>query len=213
VSGQHIDAIHRWLAHLDRVTPNFNTGGRCLVELVRAELSRFDEVPDAGRWIDVADACNALGVAYDEAYARYRAGHACLSGVAGRSEHARREAEHHLDAARSIATRLGARPLLDRIDELVVAGHLAVAKELVVPPAPPVTDQYGLTAREREVLDLLARGRTNGEIGHELFISTRTASVHVSNILRKLGVSNRVEAASVAHRLHDAAAMPEGSSR
>jgi DNA-binding NarL/FixJ family response regulator len=56
----------------------------------------------------------------------------------------------------------------------------------------------GLSEREREVLDLLAAGRTNGEIGRALFISTKTASVHVSNILRKLGVTNRVEAAALA---------------
>ena len=52
-----------------------------------------------------------------------------------------------------------------------------------------------LTAREREVLRLVAAGRSNGEIGTELFISTKTASVHVSNILAKLGVGARGEAA------------------
>jgi DNA-binding NarL/FixJ family response regulator len=57
-----------------------------------------------------------------------------------------------------------------------------------------------LTPREREVLRLIARGRSNGEIGGELFISTKTASVHVSNILAKLGVSTRTEAAAVALR-------------
>lgn len=58
-----------------------------------------------------------------------------------------------------------------------------------------------LTRREREVLDLLATGRTNGEIARELAISTKTASVHVSNILTKLGVANRGEASALAHRL------------
>lgn len=58
----------------------------------------------------------------------------------------------------------------------------------------------GLTAREREVLRLVAVGRSNGEIGAELFISTKTASVHVSNILAKLGVGGRGEAAAIAHR-------------
>ena len=60
--------------------------------------------------------------------------------------------------------------------------------------------------REREVLELLARGLSNREIGTELFITPKTASVHVSNILAKLGVSGRVEAAAVAHRL---GAVPE----
>jgi DNA-binding CsgD family transcriptional regulator len=60
---------------------------------------------------------------------------------------------------------------------------------------------FGLTDREREVLALVAAGRSNGQIATALFISPKTASVHVSNILAKLGVSGRVEAAAVAHRL------------
>jgi DNA-binding NarL/FixJ family response regulator len=58
-----------------------------------------------------------------------------------------------------------------------------------------------LTEREREVLTLVAAGRSNGQIAAQLFISPKTASVHVSNILAKLGVGGRVEAAGVAHRL------------
>jgi len=61
---------------------------------------------------------------------------------------------------------------------------------------------FGLTAREQEVLQLVAAGRTNREIAAELFISPRTASVHVSNILGKFGVGSRGEAAAAAHRLH-----------
>ena len=61
--------------------------------------------------------------------------------------------------------------------------------------------RFGLTEREREVLRLLAAGRSNPEIAQALFISPKTASVHVSNILAKLGVDSRVEAAAVAHRL------------
>ena len=57
-----------------------------------------------------------------------------------------------------------------------------------------------LTARELEVLALVAEGRTNGEIGRQLFISTKTVSVHVSNILAKLGATGRTEAAAMARR-------------
>nr|WP_230973500.1 response regulator transcription factor [Aeromicrobium terrae] len=57
-----------------------------------------------------------------------------------------------------------------------------------------------LTRREREVLELVSVGRTNGEIAAQLFISTKTASVHVSNILAKLGASSRTEAAAIANR-------------
>jgi DNA-binding NarL/FixJ family response regulator len=57
-----------------------------------------------------------------------------------------------------------------------------------------------LTPREREVLALVADGRTNRQIAQELFITDKTASVHVSNILGKLGASNRGEAAALAHK-------------
>ena len=60
---------------------------------------------------------------------------------------------------------------------------------------------HTLSAREVEVLQLVAAGRSNGEIGDELFISRKTAGVHVTHILNKLGVSNRVEAAMAAGRL------------
>jgi DNA-binding NarL/FixJ family response regulator len=66
---------------------------------------------------------------------------------------------------------------------------------------PGASDRLGLTPREAEVLGLLAAGRTNRQIGEELFVSEKTASVHVSNILRKLGVTTRIDAAAVAQRL------------
>ena len=67
------------------------------------------------------------------------------------------------------------------------------------PPSP--LDRLGLTEREQEVLALVAVGRTNRQIAEALFISPKTATIHVSNILGKLGVRNRVEAATIAHRL------------
>ncbi|MDX1621849.1 MAG: response regulator transcription factor, partial [Nitriliruptorales bacterium] len=73
--------------------------------------------------------------------------------------------------------------------------------DLDAPELAPTPDELGLTPREREVLGLVAEGRTNREIGERLFITEKTASVHVSNILSKLGVDNRVEAAATAHRL------------
>jgi DNA-binding NarL/FixJ family response regulator len=65
----------------------------------------------------------------------------------------------------------------------------------------PSDDPFGLTPRERQVLELVARGATNREIGAELFMAEKTASVHVSRILAKLDVRSRTEAAGVAHRL------------
>jgi DNA-binding CsgD family transcriptional regulator len=88
--------------------------------------------------------------------------------------------------------------------DLTLAACTAVDDEAApaAPPRPPdPLARFGLTEREREVLSLLAAGRSNPEIGRTLFISTKTASVHVSNILAKLGVSGRMDAAAVAHRL------------
>ena len=68
-------------------------------------------------------------------------------------------------------------------------------------PRRPAVESLGLTARELEVLALVAEGRSNRQVADALFISAKTASVHVSNILAKLGVASRVEAAAVAHRL------------
>jgi DNA-binding CsgD family transcriptional regulator len=96
---------------------------------------------------------------------------------------------------------MGARPLLDDVRALARRARLSLAEapDEAPPAAEPVP--FGLTDREREVLALVAAGRSNGQIATALFISPKTASVHVSNILAKLGVSGRVEAAAVAHRL------------
>ncbi|RSN31022.1 hypothetical protein DMH12_38695, partial [Streptomyces sp. WAC 04229] len=84
------------------------------------------------------------------------------------------------------------------------AQHVALAAGEAQGPATAPADPagaLGLTGRERDVLRLVSDGRTNRQIAEELFISPKTASVHVSNILAKLGVSGRGEAAALAHRL------------
>ena len=84
---------------------------------------------------------------------------------------------------------IGAQPMLD---ELTAQGSA---------PAPATSAQTAtLTPREAEILALVAEGRSNGEIGKQLFISTKTVSVHVSNILAKLEAVSRTEAAAVARR-------------
>lgn len=115
-----------------------------------------------------------------------------------------------LAQAAATARSLGAQPLLGLVTQLATRARIpveparavagAVADEEAVDSGDD--DGLGLSAREREVLALVAAGRTNRQIGGELFISPKTASVHVSNILAKLGVASRVEAAAVAHRLH-----------
>jgi DNA-binding NarL/FixJ family response regulator len=100
---------------------------------------------------------------------------------------------------------MGAQPLLDEAQTLARRARLKVADPAVSDgaqePAPPAIEKFGLTDREAEVLALVAAGRSNPQIAAELFISPKTASVHVSNIISKLGVSSRGEAAALAHRL------------
>lgn len=105
--------------------------------------------------------------------------------------------------ARAAATTLGSGLLVAALGAQARRAGLTVAAERTDPAGPPdgQTPLDGLTPREREVLTLVAKGRTNGEIARELVISTKTASVHVSNILTKFGVTNRGEAAALAHQL------------
>jgi DNA-binding NarL/FixJ family response regulator len=110
-----------------------------------------------------------------------------------------------LRRAAKLAGRLGAGALSDDIALLARRGRVSLGSQDDDPGAagtgPEQQDRLGLTAREFEVLRLVAAGRSNREIAAELFISAKTASVHVSNILGKLGVASRGEAAATAHRL------------
>ncbi|GAB3746250.1 LuxR family transcriptional regulator [Microlunatus parietis] len=99
--------------------------------------------------------------------------------------------------ATAAATTLGSGLLVGALREAGRRAGLVPTEESSAPAGP----LDGLTPREREVLTLVAKGRTNGEIARELVISTKTASVHVSNILTKFGVTNRGEAAALAHHL------------
>ena len=91
-------------------------------------------------------------------------------------------------------------PLLAEIRTLALRARIPLDEGTARPTGGGTAGGYGLTSREMLVLQLLAAGRTNAQIGAELFISPKTASVHVSNILRKLGVSGRAQAAATAER-------------
>ncbi len=106
-------------------------------------------------------------------------------------------AAERLRRAIAIAEPLGARPLLDVAQRLANRARIEMTDRPVeLPPTPG-----GLTARETAVLERVAQGRTNRQIGQELFISAKTVSVHLSRVLMKLGAANRGEAAAIAHRL------------
>ena len=95
-------------------------------------------------------------------------------------------------------------PLRREVELLAQRGRLHLHESVdtaATPAASSPAASLGLTKREAEVLALVAEGRTNRQIGQALFITPKTASVHVSRILAKLGVAGRGEAAAIAHRL------------
>lgn len=125
------------------------------------------------------------GHVYEQARSRTRL--AAVLRAAGRGA----EAADVVAPAREAARRMRADPLLDEIRALATAP----APSRDVPTGP-----QALTAREREVVELLVEGRTNRQIARQLYISEKTVSVHVSNVLAKLGVRSRAEAAALARR-------------
>jgi len=131
---------------------------------------------------------------YETARGQWRLAEALIE--AGRTE----EALPVWRAAAATATHLGAAPLSAALEILARRARLDPGSGPAEGGAVGAYLTEALTDRERDVLRLLARGQSNRQIGAELFISPKTASVHVSNILAKLAVTNRTEAAAVAHR-------------
>ena len=187
--------------------------------LAEAEATRLVNQPDPRLWAEAANAFATRRRPFEEAWCRYRLAEATLAIKGSRAETAAA-----LGAAWSICTTLGAKPLCASVEALARAARILLPSDGAVradsadhgdearrESTGKQADPFGLTARERDVLSLVAAGYTNRRIAEELFISQNTAGVHVSNILGKLGVSNRVEAASVALRLNltDAVPRPE----
>jgi DNA-binding CsgD family transcriptional regulator len=162
-----------------------------------AERTRLDGPSDPDAWDVAAKAWQDLGCPHRAGYARWRQAEAQLdagqpaAAVAGGLRAAAAAAEGHA-------------PLLAHIRTLAERARIQLQHPAATgpgaPPSAQVPTPYELTGRELAVLRLLAAGRTNPQIGAELYISTSTASVHVTNILRKLGVSSRVQAAALAER-------------
>ncbi|WP_399889361.1 AAA family ATPase [Streptomyces sp. BBFR51] len=190
------------LERLAKAAKSLTTGAPIWVahdRWVRAELHRARDLDTPQTWSEAVTAFECLERPYELARVRRRLAGALLA-TGGEDERAR--ATELLRLARTVADHLGARPLSDAVGLLgrrarLTLGHSAGPATEPTDPA----DALGLTGRERDVLRLVSDGRTNRQIAEELFISPKTASVHVSNILAKLGVSGRGEAAAVAHRL------------
>ncbi|MFF6880622.1 AAA family ATPase [Streptomyces sp. NPDC012474] len=160
--------------------------GQAWLARAEAEWLRARSGPDVAAWAE-AVAAFGYGDVYERSRCRLRYAEALVA--AGHREEAAAEAR----AVRESADLLGAAPLREQVDALVRRGRLS--------DRPGGDDGAAvLTAREQDVLRLLALGRSNRQIGEELFITGKTASVHVSNILAKLGASSRGEAVAVAYR-------------
>ncbi|CAN5361312.1 helix-turn-helix transcriptional regulator [soil metagenome] len=153
-----------------------------------AELSRAQGSRDPEPW-QRARAAFDYGHLYEQARCGWRLAEVLVLGGE------RAEAAEQARSAHAVARVLRARPLATAIEALVRRSRLDAG---LVGAGAPVRSP--LTPREREVMSLVAQGRTNRQVGRELYISEKTASVHVSNILAKLGASGRAEAVAIAHR-------------
>jgi DNA-binding CsgD family transcriptional regulator/tetratricopeptide (TPR) repeat protein len=173
----------------------------------RAELARLADKDDPRRWDSAASAWEEIDRPFAVAYARWREADA----IARQHERCERSITA-VRRAHRLAIRLGASVLASEVSELARWYRIDLAApatetrdssgvESDTEDSVTAVEDIGLTPRELEVLAGLAAGKTNRELADELFISVKTASVHVSNILRKLDVSGREEAARVAYRL------------
>jgi DNA-binding CsgD family transcriptional regulator len=198
------DALARARIHMQRLRAAAQSGGpveRAWREFGAADLARARGRNDAALWAKAAAAWQALERPYPVAVALHREAEALVE------RGARTEAASAARNALEITRRLGAdwldgelRGLADRARLTVEGADQESDTEAVGGKAPE--NPFGLTAREHQVLALVAQGATNRQIGASLYMAEKTASVHVSRILAKLGVHSRTQAAAVAHRLH-----------
>jgi DNA-binding CsgD family transcriptional regulator/tetratricopeptide (TPR) repeat protein len=187
------------LAAASAGSSDWSDGSPEATALRRVCVAEGDRVsgPSARHWPAIAEAWTDLGLVHDWAYANLRLAEAL---VASRSTS---PAAAALQSAHQAAQRLNAVPLLLKIAAVARRGRLPLQEP--VDGMSPHSSQRdprldALTRREREVLELVGMGLTNRQIARRLGISERTAAVHVSNVIAKLGVGNRVEAARIDRR-------------
>ncbi len=162
-------------------------------ELCELEHGRAFGRPDSERWSALADRWQELARPFDAAYARMREAESALT-----EQLPRERVAEALMAARTVAEQLKANPLLAQVELLARRARIRGGES---EQQARDGDQGGLTDRELDVLRLVVAGHTNREIGQALYMSPKTASVHVSRILAKLEVRTRAEAAGAAYRL------------
>ena len=167
-----------------------------------AEVLRLRGMGDPGAWQVAVEHADRTPDVFGQAYTRYRLAESMLDRGADDRALATRVLQDCLGLARG----LGAAPLVEDAQRLAIRARirLDVAPDAVVPASTTPrrsARSLGLSEREVDVLELLAVGMTDRDIGARLFITEKTAGHHVSHILTKLTVARRGEAAAVAHRL------------
>ncbi len=201
-TAANVERVRRLIAQLDRGIAMLTVSVSPYVAACRAtclaELARIEAPADEAPWRDAQEAWEAAGNPYEAAYCTWRRAEALLTaGGASRSS-----AEPLLREAHACARALDARPLREQLELLARRTRIDLGVRLAGDDAASNdVAEFDLTARELEVFPLLGEGMTNREIAAELFISEKTASVHVSRILTKLSVPNRAAAAAAAQRL------------
>ncbi|RZS34271.1 regulatory LuxR family protein [Herbihabitans rhizosphaerae] len=160
--------------------------GRAWLARAEAEWTRLSGDSDPEAWRAAVDGFD-YGAVYEQALCRWRLAEALLS-------HDRRaEAVDELRAVCEVADRLGARPLQDAVRRVARRARISLSDGATRRDTVDL-----LTPREHSVLKLVATGRTNRQVGEELYISEKTVSVHLSRIMAKLGATRRAEAAAIA---------------
>jgi DNA-binding NarL/FixJ family response regulator len=168
---------------------------RALLALCTAERTRVEGTVSSWTWVRAVEALDALGAVPQRAYARVRLAEALLSEGGDRSA-----AAESLNRAVDLLAGAPRSPIRALAEQAARRARLRLAQRDHEASKPDRQDHFGLTEREADVLSLLAEARTNREIGETLFISPKTVSVHVSNLMRKLGVTRRAEASRLAKK-------------
>lgn len=187
-----IDAIREETRRHPERAPSLDTVAHLTHAI--ASLTRLTG-PDPTAWSGAARAWSDLGDRWWTALARLRESDAAAS--TGNAAHATTS----LRDAHRLANDIGAQPIITAAEAISRRTRISLDEPTRVDLDASSVAHLGLTPREAEVLALVSGGQTNRQIGLELFVSEKTAGVHVSNILRKLGVSSRVDAAAIAQRL------------